>query len=62
MSCDHCVRRVTGALADVPGVTVVEVRVGQATIEHAAAPAAAAAIRALDEVGYPAQPLEQDAR
>jgi copper chaperone len=55
MSCDHCVKRVTQALAGVPGVTVREVGVGHATIEHAGAGAPAAAVQALDEAGYPAR-------
>ena len=56
MSCDHCVKRVTQALARVTGATVREVRMGQATIEHTAAEVSAAAVQALDEVGYPARP------
>jgi copper chaperone CopZ len=54
MSCDHCVKRVTRTLEKVPGVSVVEVRLGAAAIEHAAPDQAAAAVRALDEAGYPA--------
>jgi copper chaperone CopZ len=33
MSCGHCVKAVTMALQDLPGVTVKDVRVGQALID-----------------------------
>jgi copper chaperone len=33
MSCDHCVRAVTMALQEMPGVEVKDVRVGEAVIE-----------------------------
>ena len=33
MSCGHCVKAVTMALQDIPGVDVKDVRVGQAVIE-----------------------------
>lgn len=56
MSCDHCVRRVTKALAAVPGVRVEEVRVGQAVVSDSGAPATPEAlIRALDDAGYAAE-------
>jgi copper chaperone CopZ len=57
MSCDHCVRRVTKALAAVPGVTVRQVTVGHATVDYNDQPDALAAIvRALDDAGYEARP------
>ena len=33
MSCGHCVKAVTMALQDLPGVDVTDVKVGQATID-----------------------------
>jgi copper chaperone len=61
MSCNHCVKRVTQALAAVPGATVREVGVGHATIEHAAPGVPAAAVQALDEAGYPARAASEGA-
>jgi copper chaperone len=56
MSCDHCVRRVTKALAAVPGVTVRQVTVGHATVDYNDQPDALAAIvHALDDAGYEAR-------
>jgi copper chaperone CopZ len=55
MSCDHCVRRVTRALAAVPGVTVTDVQVGRARIETSDPGVLARAIEALGAVGYPAE-------
>jgi copper chaperone len=54
MSCDHCVRRVTKALAAVPGVRVADVAVGSATVDAADDAALAAALAAVAEAGYPA--------
>ena len=55
MSCEHCVRAVTGALKKVPGVeTVVEVSLerGEARVEGSAD--AASLIAAIEEEGYSA--------
>ena len=34
MSCEHCVAAVSEALADLPGVSVEEVRVGEARVRY----------------------------
>ncbi|MGB5162574.1 MAG: cation transporter [Thermoanaerobaculia bacterium] len=59
MSCEHCVRAVSGALQEVPGVeTVVEVSLerGEATVEGSAE--TAALIAAVEEEGYRAEAVE----
>jgi copper chaperone CopZ len=55
MSCNHCVNRVSKALAAVPGVQVKSVTVGRAVVE-AENPAGVeqALIDAVDKAGYPA--------
>jgi len=52
MTCENCVRHVTEAIAEVPGVTGVLVTLSAATaeVEGTAAPAAVAA--AVQEAGY----------
>ena len=53
MSCGHCVKAVTMALQDLPGVDVKDVKVGQALIdadEHVVATARLTA--AIEEAGY----------
>lgn len=56
MSCDHCVRRVTTALAGVPGVTVKQVTVGHAIVDYNGQPESLAAIvQAVDDAGYQAR-------
>lgn len=55
MSCDHCKRAVTQALARVPGVSGVEVSLekGTATVRHDPARATMDALRhAVQEEGY----------
>ncbi len=53
MSCDHCVRRVSKALASVPGVVVKHVGVGEASVEYDGRPESLNAIvRAVDDAGY----------
>jgi copper chaperone len=53
MSCDHCVRAVRSALADIPGVTVDQVSVGSATLRFDPATAKADQIvGAISESGY----------
>ena len=55
MSCDHCVRRVTGALATLPGVRVEQVAVGSARVQYDPGQISPDAIvAAVDEVGYEA--------
>lgn len=58
MSCQHCVRAVSEALAEVPGVTVVrEVSLerGVATVDGT--PTAEALVAAIRDAGYQAEPL-----
>ena len=59
MSCEHCVRAVSGALQEVPGVdSVVEVSLGrgEAIIEGSAE--TASLIAAIEEEGYRAEVVE----
>ena len=59
MSCEHCVRAVSGALEQVPGVeTVVEVSLeqGEARIEGSAD--TASLIAAIEQEGYRAEVVE----
>ena len=55
MSCGHCVARVKKTLEAVPGVTVDEVAIGTARLGVEGETAVMAAIRALDDAGYPAR-------
>ena len=53
MSCDHCIRAVTMALQDLPGVEVKDVKVGQAVIEADDSVVTTADIAAaMEEAGY----------
>lgn len=59
MSCEHCVRAVSGALKEVPGVeSIVEVSLdrGEAILEGRAE--TAALIAAVEEEGYRAEVVE----
>jgi copper chaperone len=59
MTCDHCVRRVTQALAKVPGVTKVtgvDLARGEASVEGA--PDGAALVAAVKRAGYEARPID----
>ncbi|MCC6678455.1 MAG: heavy-metal-associated domain-containing protein [Phycisphaerales bacterium] len=58
MSCDHCVRSVTRALTATPGIKIRSISLGSAIIE--ASDGGAAAVAALDEVGYPARATPMD--
>jgi copper chaperone CopZ len=58
MSCGHCVRRVSKALAGVPGVDVREVEIGRAVLDAAEPQAVQAAIAALRQAGYDAEAVE----
>jgi len=51
MHCGACVKRVRAALEKVPGVTVVGVEIGTATV----AGDVAAIVAALEKAGYPAR-------
>jgi copper chaperone CopZ len=55
MSCGHCVTRVKKALEAVSGIAVSDVQIGSARVEVHEPNAVDAAIRALDEAGYPAR-------
>jgi len=55
MSCGHCVRAVSEALAAVPGVRVMAVAVGSARIEVEEPGAVARSIVAIDEAGFEAR-------
>jgi len=52
MSCGHCVKAVTLALQDVPGVDVKDVRVGSAVIDVDASVTPEALAQAIDEAGF----------
>ena len=53
MTCQMCVRHVTKALKDLPGVTVKDVNVGSATVEYDPANLPEDRIRsAIKEAGY----------
>jgi copper chaperone len=59
MTCQHCVRAVSGALQEVPGVDrVVEVSLerGEASVEGSAE--ASLLIAAIEEEGYKAETIE----
>lgn len=52
MSCVHCVRAVTTALAGVEGITAADVAVGGATIEHDGRVTLEQLTRAIEVAGY----------
>lgn len=53
MSCGHCVKAVTMALQDLPGVTVKDVTVGRATIDADESVVTEAALaQAIDDAGF----------
>jgi copper chaperone len=55
MSCQHCVRAVTGALQGLPGVTVEEVAIGHATVAYDPGQTTPdALLEAVADEGYPA--------
>src|SRR5918994_2685284 len=53
MTCRHCVRRVTAALRDVPGVGLVQADLMTTTVVLHGDPAPADALGALVRVGFP---------
>lgn len=62
MSCGHCVRAVSQALANVPGVQVENVAIGSARIragDEAATATVEAAIEAVRDAGYEAELAER---
>lgn len=54
MHCGACVKRVSGALENVPGVWVGEVRVGAARVHAADELADRTIVNAVEKAGYPA--------
>ncbi|HYE60718.1 MAG TPA: heavy-metal-associated domain-containing protein [Phycisphaerales bacterium] len=54
MTCGHCVSRVTRTLSGIPGLTVVDVQVGSATVRAASEDALKQAVDELASVGYKA--------
>lgn len=52
MHCDSCVRRVSQALAGVPGVRVGEVRVGAARVDIPETLSPSSLVAAVERVGY----------
>ncbi len=55
MTCGHCVRTVSATLGEVQGIAVRSVAIGSAEIDASDGRTVAAAIAALDEVGYPSR-------
>jgi len=57
MNCGACVNHVTQALQEVAGVQLaaVDLRSGQARVEHAESATARALVEAVEEAGYGAQ-------
>jgi copper ion binding protein len=54
MTCEHCVKHVTSALEQIPGVSSVEVRLKEnsARVEHAESVSLAGLKAAVEEAGY----------
>ena len=52
MSCDHCVRAVREALADVSGAVVESVEVGRATVDAGPEASRDLLVQAVEEAGY----------
>lgn len=52
MGCEHCVKAVTGALSSLEGVSLVEVKIGEATVEVADHYDMKKIQEALDDAGY----------
>lgn len=61
MTCGHCVQAVTKALSAVQGVKVRSVAIGTAVIEAGDGSAAAKAVAAVAEAGYPAKATVDEA-
>jgi copper ion binding protein len=57
MSCDHCVAAVAEALGELPGVTVDNVRIGEAQVSyHPAQVSPDQIVLAVEDAGYTAHP------
>ncbi|WP_294704318.1 heavy-metal-associated domain-containing protein [uncultured Fusobacterium sp.] len=52
MGCQHCVKNVANALENVSGVKVLEVKIGEATVEIAEDFDMSIIVEALDDAGY----------
>jgi copper chaperone len=52
MSCGHCVAAVKGALADVQGLEVVEVKIAEARVKEHAPGAAQRGVAAIQDAGF----------
>ena len=52
MGCEHCVKSVKNALGELSGVEVLEVKIGEATVEVAEDFDMAIIVEALDDAGY----------
>lgn len=52
MGCQHCVKSVTNALENVSGVKILEVKIGEGTVEIAEDFDMSIIVDALDDVGY----------
>ncbi len=53
MTCRHCVRKVTAALRDVPGVQLVQADLTTSTVVLHGDPSASDVLAALDRAGFP---------
>ena len=53
MTCRHCVRKVTAALRDVPGVQLVQADLTTATVVLHGDPAVADVLATLERAGFP---------
>jgi len=53
MTCRHCVRKVTAALRDVPGVQLVQADLTTTTVVLRGEPTVTDVLAALDEAGFP---------
>ena len=62
MTCRHCVRKVTAALRDVPGVQQVQADLTTATVVLSGGATVADVLAALDEAGFPSTVLPAPTR
>lgn len=52
MACEHCVKSVNNALKEIAGVEIIEVKIGEATVEIANESIMVKIIENLDDAGY----------
>ena len=62
MTCRHCVRKVTAALRDVPGVQLVQADLTTTTVVLRGEPTVADVLAALDQAGFPGTVLPAPTR